>query len=96
MDREEMGRLMMAIERNTSALNRVADLLTRWLGKEDKETRRVERRRQLLDGIPYTEAALLQFKRPDLVMLARQLDIVNTSRPQRQLVAAVLDAQQDR
>lgn len=82
------------ISQNTAALNRVADLLNRWLDREDKELVRQKRRQELLNGVPYAEWQLVCLKRQDLVMLARQLGIINTSQPQRKLIDAIM-AQQD-
>ncbi len=75
-----------ALRENTRALEAVTDVL-------DRSRNLDKRRRSILSGAPYTEAQLYQFKRQDLVMLAAQLGVRDTSVPQAALVAKVLGAQ---
>lgn len=94
MDFIDARKLALSLRENTEALLENNRLLRRLCKKEDKETHRVSRREQLRRGVPYTRAELLAFKRPDLVMLAAQLGIKDTSRPQIPLVNTVLEVQE--
>jgi hypothetical protein len=82
-----------ALKENTKALKQNTEVLRVLSSDKDKKTNLEKRRMEIKAGGPYSEEDLLAFKRPDLVMLAAQLGVTNTSIPQRKLVDAVLAAQ---
>ncbi len=88
-----MATLVNAIRENTKAVKANSTLLSKLVKGEDKEAGRKKRRKELIDGVPYSEKDLLDFKRQDLVMLAAQLGVRNTSVGQAKLICAVLKAQ---
>jgi hypothetical protein len=84
---KELRENTRALRQNTEALKAVADVLDRSRNLE-------KRRRSIKAACPYTEQQLLAFKRQDLVMLASQLGVKDTSVGQAVLVARVLEAQE--
>lgn len=82
-----------ALRENTEAVRANTEALRQVTAGSDREAQRVDRRKQLVGGGPYTREQLAKLKRPDLVMYAAQLEIKTTSRPQERLIAAVMAAQ---
>ena len=86
--------IVNALRENTKAVRANTAALAKLTTESDKEMSKTERRKTVMEGVPYTEDQLLAFKRQDLVMLAAQLQVRNTSIPQKKLVKAVLKAQE--
>jgi DNA topoisomerase VI subunit B len=90
---DKIDRLTNAVENLTDQVSR---LLNVFLTQAQVEERKVQKRKELIEMLPFNSQQLYALKRPELVMLAAQLGIRNTSVPQEQLIEEVLKAQSEK
>ena len=91
-----MKNLTKAIKELTRVIGQSVPLLREIIRLQNKKANLTARRKEALAGAPYTEAQLIEMLRTELVMVASQLKVGNTSIPKPQLIEAVLDVQDRR